>query len=427
MSRSGLRVARPWRSLVAVAALALAVAACGGDAEPEEAPPVDDTADDEAVPPDEPDEPDEPPAPPLDDITLNATEIGQFNSPISIVSRPDDPTALFVAERGGRVLRLDIAGDGLERSYTPDDAPIVDISNEVITGRERGLLDIEFSPGGERLYLSYSIAPGGGSRIISYAFDGQAIDEGSRREVLGLEQPFGNHNGGAIVFGPDDYLYFGLGDGGGSGDPLDAGQDTTTWLGAMLRIDPETTLDTDEPYAVPDDNPFVDEAVAQPEIWLYGLRNPWRFSFDTEAGDLWIGDVGQDAWEEINWLPADDEGGRGANLGWSEMEGTQPFEGGSNPPDGVLPVFDYPIPEEGCAVVGGVVYRGDVIAGLDGSYLFGDYCNPTLRALEIDAGEVVRQVTFDDVAVQDLVSFGEDNHGEVYLVSLNGPIYRLDP
>jgi glucose/arabinose dehydrogenase len=427
MSRAVSRIARPWHSLVTVGALVLGIVACGDDDEPEEAPPVDDTVDEDTVPPEEPDEPDEPPVPPLDDITLNSTEIGQFASPISIVSRPDDPTALFVAERQGRVIRLDIAGEGLERSYTPDGDPVVDISDEVVTGRERGLLDIEFSPDGERLYLSYSIAPDGDSRITSYEFDGQAVDEGSRREVLGLEQPFGNHNGGAIAFGPDGYLYFGLGDGGRAGDPLDAGQDTSTWLGAMLRIDPEATLGTDDPYAVPDDNPFVDEAGAEPEIWLYGLRNPWRFSFDTETGDLWIADVGQDAWEEINWLPADDEGGRGANLGWSEMEGTHPFAGGSNPPDGVLPVFDYPIPEEGCAVVGGMVYRGDAIAGLEGNYLFGDYCNPTLRALEISDGEVERDVWFDDIAVQDLVSFGEDDDGEVYLVSLNGPIYRLDP
>jgi glucose/arabinose dehydrogenase len=243
--------------------------------------------------------------------------------------------------------------------------------------------------------------------------------------VLAVDQPFANHNGGDVEFGPDGYLYFGLGDGGSAGDPEGNGQDPSTLLGSMLRIDPQGTLDGDEPYAIPGDNPFADGDAGEPEVWLYGLRNPWRFSFDPATDDLWIADVGQNAWEEINRLPAADGGGRGANLGWNELEGTHSFEG-VNPDDGVLPVFEYPHDDGGCSVTGGVVYRGNAIAGLAGAYLFGDLCNPTLRALDV-SGDEPREVSFDDSEVGNLVSFGQDNDGEVYAVSLDGPIYRLDP
>lgn len=418
------RNVRGW--LVILAAVAIAAgAACGDDADDgEEVAPVDEGQDDQPDPPEEPPEQTTtaPAEPQLDDVTLSLAEIGEFNAPMSIVSRPGD-TSLFVAEREGRVVRLDVTGEGLDRRYTPADDPVADISDEVATDGEQGLLDIEFSPDGERLYLSYSITPDGDTRIISYAFDGGTVDTGSRREVLAVDQPFANHNGGDIEFGPDDYLHFGLGDGGSGGDPMGNGQDTSTLLGSMLRIDPQGTLDGDEPYAIPNDNPFAD-GDGEPEIWLYGVRNPWRFTFDSETDDLWIADVGQSSWEEINLLPAADGGGRGANLGWNEMEGTHSFEG-DNPPDGVLPVFEYPNPDEGCSVTGGVVYRGSAIPGLTGAYLFGDLCNPTLRALDV-SGDEAREVTFD-AEVGNLVSFGQDNEGEVYAVSLDGPIYRLDP
>lgn len=373
----------------------------------------------------------------LEDLELSLTEIGQFDEPTALTSRPGD-TDLFVAEKSGRVIRLAVEGEGTDRTYAPEDSPLIDLSDEVVSdGYEQGLLDLEFSPDGEQLYLSYTAhgeTDGGDSRVTAYDYDdGGSLDDASRKEVLVEEQPAAEHNGGAIFFGPDGCLYLGLGDGVPVADALGNAQDTGTLLGAVLRIDPEATVESDEPYAVPEDNPFVaDDTGSQqddgprPEIWLYGVRNPWRSSFDAETGDLWVADVGEHDWEEINFLPADEGAGRGANLGWSEMEGTHPFEGGSNPPEAVLPIFDYPNPDDGNSVTGGVVYRGDAIEDLEGAYLFGDWVEPTLRALTVD-GDETTETWFDDVEVPGLASFGVDTHGEVYLVSQQGPIYRLDP
>lgn len=364
------------------------------------------------------------PAVPLAEVTLSTTEIGEFDTPISLVSRTGDPS-LYVAERDGRVRRVAVEGEGSDRTYTAEDEPLLDISDEVTTEGERGLLDITFSPDGARLYLSYSQAPEGTSKVISYSYDGNAVDEGSRREILSIDDFRPNHNGGDVEFGPDGFLYFAMGDGGGSGDPQQTSQDTSRLLGKVMRIDPEGAAG-DEPYLIPGDNPFADGSGGQPEIWLYGVRNPWRITFDAANGDLWIADVGQGAWEEIDYFAASAGSGRGANLGWSEMEGAHPFEGGANPPDGVLPVFEYPYGDAGCAIVGGVVYRGSANPGLDGAYLFGDFCMSRLRAIRQNGGAVVDEVTFD-AQVAGLVSFGQDNGGAVYAVSLDGPIYRLDP
>lgn len=370
---------------------------------------------------------------PLADVSLTPVEIGQFDAPIALVERTNDRD-LYVAERAGRVIRVAVADEGGQRTYTPAGEPLLDISDQVTTDGERGLLDIAFSPDGTRLFLSYSQAPEGTSTIVSYDFvNGTAIDEGSRREILTIEDFAPNHNGGDIEFGPDGYLWIAMGDGGGSGDPEQTGQDTNQLLGKLLRIDPMGATGG-QPYAIPPDNPFADGAGGRPEIWLYGVRNPWRFSFDAgppgarrgATNDLWIGDVGQGAWEEIDYLPATGDTGRGANLGWSEMEGAHPFEDGSNPPDGVLPIFEYPNPDGGCAITGGVVYRGAANPDLQGAYLFGDFCQPQLRAIRQDGGRVVDERIFD-VEVSSLVSFGVDDDGEVYAVSLDGPIYRLDP
>jgi glucose/arabinose dehydrogenase len=362
----------------------------------------------------------------LADVTLNLTEIGQFDAPISIVGRPND-TSLFVAERPGRVLRVTTSGSGVDRTYQADGTPLLDISDRVMTEGERGLLDIEFSPDGARLYISYSLAPEGQSRVEVYDFDGTTVDVGSRREVLAIDDFANNHNGGDLEFGPDGYLYVAMGDGGGAGDPEDNGQDTESLLAKLLRIDPESTVGTNTPYAVPADNPFAQGGGA-PEAWLYGVRNPWRFSFDRATNDLWLGDVGQSSWEEIDVLPASQGSGRGANLGWSEMEGTHPFEGGSAPEGAVAPVYEYANGEDGaCSVTGGFVYRGEAIPALQGSYVFGDYCSSPLRAIHLADGQLDADRTFDGVDVTELVSFGEDNGGELYAVSLAGPIYRLDP
>jgi glucose/arabinose dehydrogenase len=348
-------------------------------------------------------------------VNVTLTEVTEADTPMALVARTGTDT-LYVAEREGRVRPL--TGDSLGE-------PILDISDEVVTSVEQGLLDIEFSADGATLYLHYSVAPDGDTRVISYPVSGDAVDTGGRRELLAVEQPFDNHNGGDIEIGPDGYLYVALGDGGGGGDPEGNGQDTQALLGKILRIDPAVT--TGDDYGIPADNPFADGAAGAPEVWVYGARNPWRIDFDDATGDLWVADVGQNAFEEIDLLPAADGAGRGANLGWNEMEGAHPFEGGSNPDGAVLPVFEYDRSEGGCSVTGGVVYRGSAIPGLVGAYLFTDYCDGRLRAIRAAGGQTVDERTFDDVSGNSLVSFGTDGAGEVYVLSLDGAVYRLDP
>jgi glucose/arabinose dehydrogenase len=355
------------------------------------------------------------PVQPLSDANVTLTEVAEADAPMALVARAGTDT-LYVAERAGRVRPL--TGGSLGE-------PVVDISDEVVTSVEQGLLDIEFSADGATLYLHYSVAPDGDTRVISYPMSGDAVDTGGRRELLAVEQPFDNHNGGDIEIGPDGYLYVALGDGGSAGDPEGNGQDTQALLGKILRIDPAAT--TGDDYGIPADNPFADGAAGAPEVWVYGVRNPWRMDFDDATGDLWVADVGQNAFEEIDLLPAADGAGRGANLGWNEMEGAHPFEGGSNPDGGVLPVFEYDRSDGGCSVTGGVVYRGSAVPALVGAFLFTDYCDGRLRAIRAAGGQTVDERTFDDVSGASLVSFGTDAAGEVYVLSLDGPIYRLDP
>jgi glucose/arabinose dehydrogenase len=363
----------------------------------------------------------------LEDIDLSLEEIGSFDTPISIRPRPDD-TALFLVERPGKVFKLNVEGEGDDRTYTPEDQPLLDISDQVTTEGERGLLDVAFSPDGKRLYVSYSALPDGTSTIVSYDYDGTKLDTGSRREILTVSDFASNHNGGDIEFGPDGYLYIAMGDGGGAGDPEKNGQDTeSSLLAKVLRIDPEHPSGGKE-YSIPEDNPFADGQGGKPETWLYGVRNPWRFSFDRENDDLWIGDVGQDEWEEIDWLPAADGGGKGANLGWSEMEGSHPYNDGSEPDGAVLPVYEYAHGDDegGCSITGGVVYRGTAIEGLQGAYLFADYCTGIMRAVRIASDKSVSEErSFDDASSSEIVSINQDNDGEVYVVSLGGKVYRL--
>ena len=397
----------PHIAALAVALLASALVGCGDD----------DGKDDELTEG----------AAPLGDVAIDLTSIGTFDQPISIVSRPDD-TALYVAGFKGTVVKVNVSGEGTARTYTADAAPLLDIDAQVITEGERGLLDIAFSPDGARLYVSYTADPGGAVTVASYAYNGMAVDTASRKEVLSVEHTAENHNGGDITFGPDGFLYVGLGDGGGGGDPDGNAQDTQKLFGKILRIDPEGATGGDA-YAIPAGNPFAGGQGGKPEIWLTGVRNPWRYSFDPETGDLWVGDVGQGAWEEIDLLPASGSGGagKGANLGWSEMEGTHPFEGGTNPEGAVLPVHEYALHDDGtCAVTGGVVYRGPY-DDLDGAYVYGDSCQSKVRALRVDNGQVTEDVTFDDATAQQLVSFGTDNGGDVYVVGMGaGEIYRID-
>jgi glucose/arabinose dehydrogenase len=242
----------------------------------------------------------------------------------------------------------------------------------------------------------------------------------SARTVLFVRQPFANHNGGGLVFGPDGDLYVGLGDGGSGGDPKGNGQSLSTLLGKMLRIRP--TPDGPDPYEIPDGNPFLGSSGALPQIWAFGLRNPWRFSFDRLTGDLWIGDVGQGEWEEIDRQPAGSPGGQ--NYGWNLTEGNHLFGGASPPPHWVRPVYEYSHESGGCAVVGGFVYRGAAIPALRGAYLFTDNCDGRIMGLRIQGGRaaVVRPL---DAGVSSPSSFGQDLHGELYVLSLAGGVYRI--
>ncbi len=336
------------------------------------------------------------------------TEFARLDMPVAMALREDDPT-LYIAEQTGR-LRAVKDGKVVE-------APVVDLSREISTGNEQGLLGVAFHPDGNFLYLNWTDREGH-THVTEWAFSGGRAT--GRRDVLTQRQPYANHNGGQLAFGPDGYLYIALGDGGSGGDPQGNGQNLDTWLGKILRIDPRGT-----PYKVPRDNPFAGRRGAKPEIWSYGLRNPWRFTFDAKTGDMWIGDVGQNAWEEVDLEPKG-EGGR--NYGWNLKEGTHPFEGGGDGDgddggDTVDPVIEYPLGEGGnCSVIAGYVYRGKKIPGLEGRFVYGDFCAGWVKAAP--PGGKGRG---DDLGtVEQLSSFGQDHDGELYALSLSGPVYRVE-
>ncbi|SDJ40427.1 PQQ-dependent sugar dehydrogenase [Streptomyces indicus] len=333
-------------------------------------------------------------------------EVAKAQNPIAGAAGPRGQ--LWIAERAGTVRILGKQGLG---------TPVLDISAETTTDGERGLLGIAFSPGHRHFYISYTDLEGT-STVDEFAVRDGRLRPETRRTVLTQTQPYANHNGGDIAFGPDGLLYIALGDGGSGGDPHGNGQNLGTLLGKILRIDPRGGT----PYAIPEDNPFVGEPGAKEEIWAYGLRNPWRFSFDKTAGDLWIGDVGQSDWEEIDRAPASSKGGE--NYGWSQMEGTHPFRGGTEPANHVPPVYEYDRTGLGCSVTGGYVYRGKDIPALKGRYVFSDYCDGTLRALTVDGGKVTG-VTDLGVSGGEVVSFAQGCDGALYVLAQSGSVFRI--
>jgi glucose/arabinose dehydrogenase len=299
-----------------------------------------------------------------------------------------------------------------------DPTPVLDITGKVAAGGEQGLLGLAFSLDRRFLYVYYTDLEGD-IRIAEYGMRGGRADPGSRRELLSVEHSqFGNHNGGQLAVAPDGTLWAGIGDGGSGGDPHGNGQNLGVLLGKILRIDPRAG--GGRPYRIPRDNPFVGRAGARPEIWAYGLRNPWRFSFDPATGDRWIGDVGQGTWEEVDHEPA---AARGRNYGWNRREGTHEFEG-SRPAGAVDPVLEYDHGGGACSVTGGYVYRGSRIPALRGAYLYGDYCGGWIRAVRLRGGKVAEQRDFG-LDVQGLASFGVDQAGELYALSLGGEVFRL--
>ncbi len=357
------------------------------------------------------------PSPNLKATKLKLAKIDGLAGPVALAVRPGDD-ALYVAEKTGRVRRVVHGQAGAKRSA--DASPVLDLSAEVSTGSEQGLLGLVFAPDGAKFYVDYTDRAGD-TQVVEYAFGDGKADLASRRPVLSVHQPFTNHNGGEVAFGPDGKLYVGLGDGGSEGDPDMIGQDLSTPLSKILRIDPAPSAD--KGYTVPPDNPFVGHSGVVPETYEWGLRNPWRFSWDRQSGDLWIGDVGQDRWEEIDHRsPAD---APGANFGWSLMDATHPFHG-TNPPGGVLPILEYTHDNANCAVTGGYVYRGARIPALQGAYVYGDYCSGKVWTLVQANGKVVDQRELDVGASHAIFSFGEDSAGELYLLAADG-LYRILP
>jgi len=326
-----------------------------------------------------------------------------LDRPVDLQSAQDGTGRLFIIEKYGAI-RIFKDGQLSPQPFLNIDDRVNDDSNEM------GLLGLAFHPNFEQngyFYVNYT-GDGGNTRISRFTANGDVADPNSEQVLMVIDQPFPNHNGGAVAFGPDGYLYLGLGDGGAAGDPFKNGQNTETLLGKLLRID----VNNGDPYAIPADNPFGNE------VWAYGLRNPWRISFDRATGDLWIGDVGQNQYEEIDYLPAGSLGG--ANFGWSVMEGLHGYDGEAQP-GLLLPVVEYSH-EIGCSVTGGYVYRGSM-PEWNSVYLYGDYCSGSVSGLILVDGQWQSRVLFEAVAT--ITSFGQDEAGELYFTSDNGSIYIL--
>ncbi|MBD0329187.1 MAG: PQQ-dependent sugar dehydrogenase [Thermoleophilia bacterium] len=328
------------------------------------------------------------------------TVVSGLDRPLHLAAPRSEPTRLYVVEMAGRV-RV-VVGGRLRAE------PFLDIRDLVSSGGERGLLSIAFHPRygqNRRFYVNYTDARGD-TRVVEYRSDGTRALPGSRRELLHVPQPYSNHNGGQLAFGPDGRLWIGTGDGGSAGDPLNVAQNMRSLLGKLLTL------------AVDRDNP-------RPRIAGLGLRNPWRFSFDRRTGDLYLGDVGQNRWEEVDYLPRR-RLGRLQNYGWDVYEGRAVYERKPRNRAGVLvrPVRVYSLSGGHCAVSGGFVYRGSSLPRTRGRYFYGDTCSGSVWSFRMVRGKV-RQHRRERFSVPRIVSFGEDARGELYLVSLSGSVYRL--
>ena len=364
-----------------------------------------------------------------------------YAKPVYICQPPGDNDRLFVLEQKG-VIKIIKNGKKVRKPYADMRNRIHNPNNP---GDERGLLGLAFHSDYQTngfVYINYSDEDD--HTIVSrfrVSTDPDRLDTESETVLIKLKQPFSNHNGGHMVFGPDGYLYISLGDGGKWGDPYDNAQNLETLFGSILRID----VDNGDPYAIPDDNPFINNEDAMGEIWLYGLRNVWRFSFDRETGDVYLGDVGQNLWEEIDFIAASEAGGQ--NFGWRVMEANHCY----NPPEdceqtGNLPIYEYPNDAnymkvltgmdepnvDGCSVTGGYVYLGENIPDLQGTYFFADYCSGNIWTFkEVDGKAIEFKNRTDEINLGGgeftnyISSFGEDNNGELYIVDYNGIIFKL--
>ncbi|MEY2441926.1 MAG: hypothetical protein QOJ46_1352 [bacterium] len=352
---------------------------------------------------------------------VKLTAVGTFDTPLYVTAPRGDRRRIFVVQQGGKI-RVMRAG-----KLRP--APFLDVTSRVTSGGEQGLLSMAFAPDyakTRRFYVNYTDRAGV-QRVVEYRrskSNAERADASSARLVLRYDGIESNHNGGLLVFGPDNLLYVGTGDGGGADDQHGTrgnGQDLGKLEGKLLRIDPRRS--GGRAYTVPPSNPFVQRSGARPEIYSYGLRNPWRFSFDRSTGDLTIGDVGQNKIEEIDF--ARKGAASGANYGWRPFEGNSRHSPGEQAPGAVAPVIELTHADGNCSVTGGYVVRDPKLPGLTGQYVYGDFCKGELRAARLSAGSASGDHALGLKKISQLSSFGEDALGRVYVVSLDGPVYRL--
>ncbi|MCC6601536.1 MAG: PQQ-dependent sugar dehydrogenase [Crocinitomicaceae bacterium] len=350
-------------------------------------------------------------------VTLSIVQ-GGLTNPVGVYNAGDE--RLFILEQStGKIKIIDTLGTYM--------GVFLNISSLISTGRERGLLGLAFHPNYANngfFYVNYTNVSGN-TVIARYSVSANpnVANSSSAQLLMTINQPFSNHNGGHISFGPDGYLYIGMGDGGSGGDPQAQAQNNNSLLGKMLRID----VNSGNPYAIPPDNPFIGQAGYRPEIWATGLRNPWKFSFDIQNSDIWIGDVGQNAWEEIDREPAGGAGGM--NWGWRCYEGNSPFNlSGCN----AIGNYDFPIkvyshgaPYSFCSITGGLVYRGSKFPGMVGHYFFSDYCNGGIYTLYPD-GNGGYSESLTNSGIEGIVAFGNNSSGQIYLSVISGEIYKIE-
>ncbi len=354
-----------------------------------------------------------------------STVVGGFDSPLAVVNAGDGSGRLFVVEQPGRIK---IVRDG-----AVVDPPMLDIHERILAGGERGLLGLAFAPdypADPRLYVDYTDL--NGDTVVSSftvpAATPDRADPSTEHVLLRIDQPFPNHNGGGLAFGPDGDLYIAAGDGGSGGDPMGNGQNLDTLLGKLLRIRPGAPDGSDPPYTIPHDAPFALHPGGRPEIRAYGLRNPWRFSFDRATGDLWIGDVGQGLWEEVDVIRAGDPPNVAPDFGWNMMEGNHCYNADTCSRDGLtLPVAEYDHSDGSCAIIGGYVARAPDEPTMDGGYLYGDSCSGDIWVVDAALPRAVppRRLLQSGHSIS---SFGEDEAGHVYLTDLaSGDLLRVEP
>jgi len=339
-----------------------------------------------------------------------------FTKPVGIYDPDDGTNRLFVVEQGGIIWVFNNTKNEVDKEK------YLDISDLISSGGERGLLGLAFHPNYELngFFYVYYIKTGSGDSVISRfkvnASDSNLVNKSSEFLILSVAQPYPNHNGGQISFGPDGYLYVALGDGGSSGDPLGYGQNRGTLLGSILRID----VDSGSPYSIPLDNPFYGNINGyNEEIFAFGFRNPWRFSFDSITGELWAGDVGQSSWEEVDIVES------GKNYGWNAKEGNHDFNAGTNATKVEPPIFEYANFGEDISITGGFVYRGSELTDLYGKYIYADYGSGKIWALTHSSGVFVNNTLLVDTDFQ-IPSFGTDANNKLYICSFDGNIYILN-